>query len=1399
MRRIFGFSAPPPRGSAILLVMVVLFGLTALAVPFVVSMMSAYRNARSRRLEVQATAAAEAALSYAAAVMQGRFDSPAGLRSYRDLRLAPPPLSPADDDSDNRLECFARVEDAQGRINLNTAGALVLANLLRPDADAYRKGAVIAAYAAGGRRGRRLFRSVFELRTAGSGSPRNAVMPYEMDRVEPLLTILSEPVGVVGLSGWGTTARLGGYSTSALRGGNKFVVTDPRGFAAGCRVRLRRGALVVGYGRVRSVAMRSNGSAVLSVSLPAGLGGAGGGKRSVAESRDQALWLEPEFPVPVNVNTASPEVLTACFAGLRLRSAGSAFTVSEAQARRLAAMAAKRIFRGPRDLRLMLDKAVRAGVVDGPQADAVYWNAVEPNCRKVRRPTVPFCYRSSGALSVEGTGVLYADGVRRTALRRLLRRFRLGRRRPDVFTLSSQEDFVLLDHAGLLRGMVTYPAPVEPVDPRGNLIPRRNPDVNRGTVGLTLGESGALGRGGEFFDHCDDFRQPYWRQEGYDISARGPFRLSGAPASGGGIPPGAVELWYRPTGTGDAVFFDQGAEEERNRITFFYQAGTGFVVRIFGPNLEKKAVEYHFPGRLSAAEWTHAAASWKSAWPGGQEVRVDGLLLPADGSATEFRPGSRLTAIDDSSVSVEDASDFPPAGALRIGDEVVEYDGVNGNTFTGVKRGARMTEALDHAPGTPVIPFGYVCRPAQDLPRGGATLVGDFSANPTCRVNKPPKPPKDKRGGIDDSETTIPVDDASRMPETGFILLGGEVCWYGSRSDTELSDVRRGQLGTTAVSHGHRSTIRAMTLEISEAGDYDPGRMVQIEVAADDATVEWIAYKEQLSYGGKHYLICNYSVHTRRWRDPKTRQVRTIRWASMGAFRSRYGTKATDHAAGAKVIPVVEMRGPQCGNYDSPVGPDGVSTVSVMDGNNGDVSWLKRAYYHQWASISPVRRMVRGRRRIVDYRFNGWHFEFFAALNDFVSRRYPRGTTRFLKFPSGLLPEAGGGTPRTIGASMRGGGRLAGLVDEVKVNVFAGVGGGKVALTRDGAGVGSGDNVILIEDPLNYPAPGGSTQRPPWRGSGLLRIDDEFMFFRSASTRTVEYLVDVFPTLDEKENRSWYNPLRRENIVQPNTRKKTVLVLSGVRRGVLGTEAVAHAPGAGVTFYDAAAITALSGGLSASGNTFSVLNAAGFSKEGFAWIEGRADGDTGENGEVVSWLKRSGNDFSGCRPFHGRYGTSPTDHPKDAIVRFQPTRYMDRYAQQYDGPGLAFLQAGQKVKGAVWDALEVRVKRPPNGAPPVNCAVRIFLRFDGWPAWDGAAVNRPGGLYQFDVPAGAGSAVFSLGGRRADSVEVRVFQRYKTGAFHPGSDWKREWRLDSVRFVHRSPFIVGRTDVLETQ
>jgi len=1492
-----------PRGVAILMVIAVLAGLMALAAPFVLSMVLHGRTARGDLNALQARLGSEAATSHALAQLvknTTRYDPSSGqlpLTILSDLKVTMD--FPAADREFGKLGVnvqnqkgqlwSAKVEDEQAKINLTTVPPVLLGNLLgsaillepaergagslvvddgkqfNPSGGSVSlvgerealhysavQGNVIAltqgtdsAHAAGAlvfdgrakliadykiRSGGPVFtpfRSNYEIKLALSGSPVDALRPDEFARIERHLTVQSGMNGPL----WGRGEHPAEQGAVTVGG---FSVEKGDGFTPGGLVRIVENGVPQNYARVRRVHIRPNNTAFVELDFPLAIG-----------TQGNERYVQPEMRHPINVNTATPEVLEACFMGLCL--AGGKEPVRRQTAQLLADFV--RSQRSPlidtEGVRKLLEQAYAKGILIAPQRDAVYINATEPNSPKLRTSTVPFCFCSYGSYTIEGTGVVNAENglqLSRHTTRQLLT---MPIPWPGYFKVEFQAGFERLLDQGMGSRVVTFPTVMGKSKYKRKAPSVKLPSEQSGGVRLDVGECGphkAQGDPSEFIEHCEDEKDPAYRQDGYDMSRRGPFVLpepQNQPRIGpNGLAsqPTAVELWYKPTRSGQCVFYDESLEEDRNRITFAYDPSKeGLLVQVYDAgyecqdankkdwtHLKRKPVEFLYPISLDAGEWYHVAAEWKTGRPNGQAIRVDALSKPK-GEELKCRPGvklaSALSLTETESLELEELeedTDFPKAGAVLIGEEIVEYYERNGTSLQKLVRGSRMSAVSKHKQGEIVMPYGFSVNLGQDLAVGNGTLVERLERPSLTRTRvRYPSPPNKINFILNTDVTKIPVDDATNFPKSGFISVGGELIFYGKRTATTFEQLQRG-LGdgrgrSTPRNIGDGAGVALACLTISDYSQYDDVGIVQIDDDQNEKKVEWIAYGSRQSMDGKNFLV------SRLWWDSNTRArnnllsvgnpVTRVEGMScgIGEFRDEFGVgrytlgRESAHEKKAKCIPVIRMGGPHCGNFWSPYGDQGVSEVSIVErgSTSGELMWVKQGFVHQWANTNS--------QPCPQHDFVSWGFDYYVGLNDFVSRRYPGNQTRFLKWPSGELPDAVGAR-RYVGADRNQEGKLTGYVDEVKVNTFNTY-GARIAMTTEGTGISSGDQDILLEEhtawPYNHDGANANLNWPTT--GGLVRIEDELLFYKACAPGAFQFYSDVYPYLKEGDNpngkpeqskagRVWYWPCTKPPTPRPhpNIKNKTGLRLTGVQRGVLGTKAVDHPVGAQALLLDGMAVSLLRGNLAPDGDSFSVANAAGFPKEGYAVIDN----------EVVSWLDNRNGSFTGCRHFHGRYGTQPGGHDQDTIVRCLPFRYWDREAKFYDGDGLAYIQAGYVANDAIWDGIQLVLTGTEDRPRPRCVLPRVLLRFDGNPNWDVEVTNQDGGLYEFRGKDGVIKLKSSrVGGVHANQVEMRVYWEFRPGAYKPddarASDWKHTFTIEKMRATYYTPLLMRRLDEVE--
>ena len=1522
------------KGVAIIMVIAVLTGLLALAAPFVLSMVLHGRTARGDMNAIQAQLGSEAATAHALAHLVknvSRYDPTSNqlpLTTLSDLKVAMdfPAAGKGFEKLGVNLQSprgqmwTAKVEDEQGKINLSTAPPALLGNLLGSavlmepvgqgssalqvdDGSQFNPygGSVhmtgerqVLHYSAvqgnvilltqgpetphlvgelvydgrakqildykfqGGGPKFTPFRSIYEIKMALAGNPVDALLPGEFARIERHLTVNSGMNGPL----WGHAERpkeQGAISTDS------FHVENGDGFTPGGLIRVVEAGIPQNYARVRWVNLnKTNNSANVQLDNPIGL-----------DTRGSDRYIQPEMRHPINVNTASTEVLVACFKGICMTHSREPVRRQNAEMLADFIRSLKQPMIDADSLKEVLNQAMNKGIFSTPLRDAIFINATEPNSPKLRTTTVPFCFFSYGSYTIEGTGVVNGDNglqLARQTTRQLLTMPTLW---PGYFKIEWQAGFQKLLDQGMGAKVVTFPIAMGLNRNKRNQPGVRQPAEHSGGVRLDVGECGPHKNQNdptEWIEHCVNEKDPGYRQDGYDMSKRDAFVLplpqTGQLPTYKGLAcvPTAVEMWYKPIRSGQCIFYDESLEEDRNRITFSYDPARGLVVQVFDAgyecqdartndwtHLRRKPVEIIYPQQLDGGEWYHVAASWKTGRPNGQEIRVDAQPKPQN-EELKFRPGTRLaqalTLKDVDALEleeIEESNDYPKAGAVQIGEEIVEYLQRSGNTLQRLNRGARLSAAAKHDKGELVVPFGYSITLAGNLPIGGATLVERLERPAdmrNCRIEVRKPPPNNFLMSTEVKE--MQVTDCSDFPKSGFLLVGGELMYYARRDATKFLDLQRGlhsnNGGMPARNHNNGTGVHLASILISNSTNYERSGIVQIDDDRDQKIVEWLEYGDKQIMDGKHYLVSwigNAGSGTY-YTGPALPGQKNWPYGTPsapfqpgvymgGGFRNKFGictrtsNRESAHEKKAKVIPVVQMSGPHCGHEYSPVGEQGVSEVSIVERGNtsGDLLYVKQAYIHQWENWVQVGVNINR------WRWAGWAEEYYAGMNDFTSRFYPAHGTRVLKWPSGELPDAVGAR-RVVGADRGGEGKLSGYVDELKVNTFQS-GGARIAMTTEGKGITAGDTDILLEEDDAWPRNGsGYTFNSNWPGAGggggrnaggagaqiaggLVRIEDELLFYKTCSPEQFSYYSDVYGWLQEgdaidgrpehtKAGRQRHNPNNRNapepwpnnppNAPEPLPQfAKTGLRLTGVIRGALGTKAVEHPVGAQALLLDGMAVSLLKGSLTRDTDTFSVANPAGFPNEGYAWVDN----------EVVSWLQKNNNSFTGCHNFHGRYGTTPADHDADSIVRCLPFRYWDREAKFYDGEGLAYVQSGYAANDAIWDGADFQISGTEERPRPNCCQPRVLVRFESNPDWSAEPTNRDGGLYEFrskgnhvDLKGGGAG-----GGIRANQLEMRVYWEFRPGAFIPGSDWKRTFTIERMRATYYTPMVMRRLDEIE--
>ncbi|MFH0938089.1 MAG: hypothetical protein V1899_02235 [Planctomycetota bacterium] len=1530
-------------GIALIIVIAVLAGLMALAAPFVFSMAQHGRAARGDLNALQAREGADAAVAHALAQLHKTLrynpdDKSPEITTHNDLKISMDfPAAPAqlnktgfNPKNSNGLLWSARVEDEQGKININTAPPALIGNLLgsalltdkvekgsnilvvddprqfrtdrnsetvdglvciegeilrytniqghaivlqNPTTQWYGKGSLvfdgraklIANYKfRGGGASFQPMSSLHEIKSAMSNTLGVTLPPDEFARIERQLTLCSGN----DLPVWGHAVQPKEQTiTSKLC---EFYVENGANFTPGTLIRVLQGGQPKSFGRVRRIrgmsrvliqpggTQQSSDGSIITLEDDIGFSGSN-------SSVGSEFYIQPEMKHPINFNTASKETLQACFMGVRMVAREEVVTRQKAVALVEFLTAGGAIYTNHADLKKALDRAHNMGLLTLSEREAVFINASEPNSPKLGTSTVPFCYHSFGSYTIEGSGVVNSENGTQLARHTVRQLVTLPTPGPGRFKIEYQAGFEKLIEQGLTNRVVTFPKPMGKLKYKHTssaLTTKSIAAVNMGDVRLDVGETGAMGLPGEWIEHCNDEKDAGYRQDGYDLNRRAPFRLPpmiNRNTNTVATQPTSVEMWVRLNNTGPCVFYDEGLEDDRNRATFLYDPRQGLVVRLYDATLgttpsvpgatkasggSKLPVECIYPVQLDTNEWYHVAASWKTGSPGGQEIRLDAQPTPsqrwADPPALKFKPGARLAkdlpAGETNALEVEELqnNEFPKKGALRIGEEIIEYGELSGNVFQKLNRGARLTLAVQHREGEWVVPYGFSAQlhKDNDLTVGGATLTERIDPANQTRTRVEVSPTANPKFVLDTETAKLPVSDTLNFPSSGFIVVGnvnnagkvfGELIYYGKRSTMAFEKLVRAQ--SSAGEHGAvvsgdarnlytGMSVELASIEISNSSNYDKKGIVQIDDEAtngnDDSPVEWIAYADKQIVNGKHYLLAELGQGIQNSiRYGPSERIKNGHFVWITRFRggnfhdesrvpsSYFIRPNTAHCAKAKVIPVIRMEGPHCGGVcplsgtESYYGDNGVSTVTIIERGaslrSAETRFVKQAYigqFSEWKLKNPPNSCP------VD--FDHWTFHFYVGLDDFVSRRYSAANTRFLKWPSGELPDALN-APRHVCSDYLVNNQVHGHVDELRVNTHTTT-GGRVALTTDGVGVQANAETIFIEDHDAWPVNKDLTALHlnwPEQNGGLVRIGDELLFFERANKQSVSQYVDVAPLLKNKDARKGFEPCQRKYLPKNNIKTKQVLALQKLTRGVLGTVAADHPAGAPAMLLDGMVVSFLKKPLINNSDSLTITNGVGFPQEGYALIGNQAY----QGCEIVSYLKGGGSTtMTGINNFRGRYGTHRGNYDAGVIVRSLPFRYWDREGRCYDGDGLAFVEAGYASSDAVWDSIELVTKAPEERPMPNRVRPRLLVRFNGFPNWDVEPTNQECGLYEFRPKR----PVLPLsGGIRADQIELRVYWEFMSGAFHPSPDWKRNYGIEKLRATYHSPLQMRRLDEIE--
>ncbi|MEZ6183863.1 MAG: hypothetical protein R3F62_02510 [Planctomycetota bacterium] len=431
-------------------------------------------------------------------------------------------------------------------------------------------------------------------------------------------------------------------------------------------------------------------------------------------------------PRPLNVNTASREVLRAALTGLRSRigqrpsatGRRAVTVVTPTQADTIAAAIVAEPPSNHLELRgLLLALRVQKGpdgqaLIDDHAVDAVFRNAVDPGDPLLVRPTLPFSYRTGDVYELTASGFVNDPAGNEIGRHRFREVLQLAPQRDLTWHMDSQADFtdrLLVSgplakrerslsklHQLYLPGRwsnhtVTRPGHMGPFAAapfvigarthdrgQGDIrpLPSHLPNLAAGNVGQAAGATGVQAGVLRRDDHETEL-------DGVDLAGTISASQLGhryEPRAGGlfveQLGPTGIRGWFRldtlPPSGSRAYVFDGGEPRDLNRVSLYLEGGAlvletrGEALDLLETGGQPRATRlvYRPNPPFQAQRWYHLAAFFKGSDRGDLALAVDGRF----GGTQSL--GSRLTTAIDAhttTIPVDDPDAFPDQGFVRIG------------------------------------------------------------------------------------------------------------------------------------------------------------------------------------------------------------------------------------------------------------------------------------------------------------------------------------------------------------------------------------------------------------------------------------------------------------------------------------------------------------------------------------------------------------------------------------------------------------------------------------------------------------------------------------------------------------------------------------------------------------
>ncbi|HTL53170.1 MAG TPA: hypothetical protein VL860_11385, partial [Planctomycetota bacterium] len=765
-------------------------------------------------------------------------------------------------------------------------------------------------------------------------------------------------------------------------------------------------------------------------------------------------------------------------------------------------------------------------------------------------------------------------------------------------------------------------------------------------------------------------------------------------------------------------------------------------------------------------------------------------------------------------------------GTIRIGDEIIEYNGKSGNTLKKCLRGRRFTTAVAHAAGEIVTRLGFSIKLEQPyvgnlnghlvgMKVNGAD-VGLPATNPACSINKPNPP--NPVAEIDAGDNTIPIfnESADKMPDYGFAIIDyqqrtvagvtetrpAELIWYSSRDPKNLNGVQRGMYGSIAGKHWHNCRIYNAFVEATGLNGYTPPAgqkyVVQVDNKVNPETdVEWIEYSVIYTQNGHSYLA--HAPNGSAWGNGNLAPFQNWQWGMWE--RGVYDTGMATHVGNEKLILVRAVNKPWLGQapytWDptwsqnpilapkKPTAVPGMYTdkdgtgneVYLTEANNPDKLerlWVKRGWTqhpykdHRQNGLGVWEQVWVGR-------FGG---PYMVGLNDNPKYDYPVATSRLIRTP---VPEFINSQSLYTGMVFDRQNDLNGYVDELTYGSKHEMVDGTVFTDINFTPLPSGATTIQIQDAT-------ANQLPV---TGLAMIGNEIVYFDNAArTQTLDQPQNPFPTVATPTGPPDDQQAKLDLLPQWNgSFRPNSITLSNVQRGMFGT--VANDWPAGTRVRLITPILASSNSGSAATTDVSLKSARGLPPRGFV----SSYDQSGQVLEVVGYLSHNDSLLAKSGTLRNRYGSGALGGGGNVYL-WQPVRHLDYFMPSLNQLGGSYFPLQHRMEGGLWEGLEIEMVDYDSGVRAREIQTVVLVRFDEQPGWDAPVTNRPGGLYQLNMTSGTNRIQFPDAPVRADQIEVRIMQNYLPGAI-TSNDWKLCNVIGRVRFLVHSEGQTYRRDKTE--